>query len=97
MGNVLPSYNCGLILLSYSMGCEIFVRVRGQFFVIIIFATGVFTNSVSSIVVAIIKLVSVTRFQICTIVVSIYIRYCCFGNICNEEEVFSDLCRWRLP
>ena len=52
-----------------------FVRVLGQSFVITKFATDVFTNDTSSIVFAVIKFVSVTRFQICTIVASIYIRY----------------------
>ena len=52
-----------------------FVRVSAQSFVIINFSTDVFTNNTSSIVVAIIKLVSVTIFQVCTIVASIYIRY----------------------
>ena len=97
MRNFLPSYKCDFILRSYLMGCKLFVRVLGQSFVIKKFATDVFTTNTSSIVVAVIKIVSVTRFQICSIVVSIYIRYWCFRNICNEEQVCSNSSRWRLP
>ena len=43
------------------MGCKLFVKVSRQFFVIIKFATDVFANNTSLIVVAIIKLVSVRR------------------------------------
>ena len=48
---------------------------QGGTFFIIKFVTDVFTNNTSSIVVTVIKLVSVTRFQIFTVVVTIYIRY----------------------
>ena len=79
-------YKCGLILRSLiQLNVNFFVRVSGQFFVIIKFATDVFTNNTSSIVLAIIKHVSVMRFQICSIVVSIYIKYWCFENICNKD------------
>ena len=49
---------------------NVFVRVRGQSSIIIKFVTDVFTSNIISIFVAITKLFSVTRFQICTIFVS---------------------------
>ena len=71
------------VLVNRKIWCEVyirwninlFVRVRGQSFVIIKFVTDVFTSNIISIFVAITKLFSVTRFQICTIFVSFRIRY----------------------
>ena len=86
MGNFLPSHKRSLILRSYPMACKLFYENSGT-------ATDIFTNNISLIVVTITKLGNVTRFHVCTIVVSIYIRYWCFGNICNKE-VCSDSFRW---
>ena len=74
MGNFLPSYKCGSVLQSYPMECKRFNKSPGTIFRYNKFATDDFMNNISSIVFEIIKFVSVTRFQICTIVVTIYIR-----------------------
>ena len=97
MRTFLPSDKCYLILRSYPIGCKRFCKSSGQSFVIIEFSTDVFTNNISSTVLAMRKFVCVTRLQICTIVGSIYIRYWCFGNICNKKVVCSNCFRWRLP
>ena len=77
----------------FSDGMSPFFKIFGKSFVMVKFATDVFAKTTSSTVAEIIKLVIITRPQICIIAVTIYIRYRCFGNICDKEEVCSNSCR----